>query len=84
MTNQSRDIRNGVTSRLLRVYRQLFVDGKVRGKTAFCESVGICQQNFVSLERGTLFCTIENAYLLHTVWGVSLDWLFTNEGEMFV
>lgn len=72
-----------IDKRFLKAYRLLYADEKVQMKKEFCEAVGLLQQNFSTLERGDLSCTVDNIYNLATKFGVSLEWIFFGEGDFY-
>ncbi len=72
-----------IDKRFLRAYRLLYADEKVQMKKDFCEKVGLLPQNFSTLERGDLSCTVDNIYNLAIQFGVSLEWLFFGTGEFY-
>lgn len=72
------EIKEHATTKLLKVYRTLFIDHGVN-KADFCQAIGILQQNFVKFEQGKTYCTLEMAYRLRNTYGVSLEWLIMGD-----
>lgn len=72
-----------INKRFLKAYRLLYADEKIETKKEFCMGVGLLPQNFSTLERGDLSCTVDNIYNLVTKFGVSLEWLFFGKGDFY-
>lgn len=75
--------RTDIDKRFIKAYRMLYADQKLKTKKEFCEAVGLLPQNFSMLEQGRLSCTVENIINIVRKFGVSLQWLFFDEGEFY-
>lgn len=72
-----------ISLRFIETYRHLYALKKVSTKRDFCNEVGLYPQNFSLMEKGRIGCTLENMYNLASKFGVSIEWLVLNKGEMF-
>jgi hypothetical protein len=54
---------------------------KIKTKKEFCAIVRTRQSNFRNMEDGLRNATVDNLYNLHIHFSVSLNWLFTGDGD---
>jgi hypothetical protein len=72
-----------VRERFIRSFEELRYRGIVKTKTEFCKSVGLCStSNLIRMKNKQLEPGVNSILLLNKKYGVSIDWIFFEKGNV--